>query len=112
MQGHEKGSSPGFLVYYVVPFNIVHEDLSVYSLEDGNTLRARVILVSLSSSEVPLKKGVDVKLETQVIVKADVPPNRRGHRATRLFLKRYLIRVNYPNLTVGASRFIGALAVT
>jgi hypothetical protein len=78
MQGHEKGSSPGFLVYYVVPFNIVHEDWSVYSLEDGNTLRARVILVSLRSSEVPLKKGVDVKLETQVIVKADVPPNRRG----------------------------------
>lgn len=78
MQGPEGVNSPSTSAYYSVPFSIVSENWSSYAFEDGNKLRGRVILVSLKSSQLPIRKGVVMNTETQVIIKADVPPNRRG----------------------------------
>lgn len=78
MQGPEGVNLPSTSVYYSAPFSIVSENWSSYTFEDGNKLRGRVILVSLKSSQLPIRKGVVMSTETQVIIKADVPPNRRG----------------------------------
>jgi len=63
-----EGNQPSISSFFNVPFNIVHEDWSIYSLEDGNKLRTRVVLVSLKSSQLPIKKGVTINSEYQVIV--------------------------------------------
>jgi len=73
-----EGNQPSISSFFNVTFNIVHEDWSIYTLEGGSKLRTRVILVSLKSSQLPVKKGVSINIEYQVITKADVPPNSRG----------------------------------
>jgi hypothetical protein len=65
---------------FVLDFDVMHEDWSVFALEDGNKIRARCILASVRGQRVPPQKGDLVAPETQVIVKVDSPPNRRGKK--------------------------------
>lgn len=61
-------------------FDVMQEGWSVFNLEDGNKIRARCVLVSVRAQRVPPQKGDLVAPETQVILKVDSPPNRRGQK--------------------------------
>ena len=63
---------------YVVDFEVRKEGWSWYQLDDGNKIRARVMLISVRASQPNLKQQESVAPETNIIVKVDSPPNRRG----------------------------------
>jgi hypothetical protein len=67
---------------YNLDFDIVKENWSVYNLEDGNKIRARVMLVSIKGQRVPPQKGDLVAPETSLTLKIDAPPNRRGPKGS------------------------------
>ncbi len=58
------------------------EGWSTYNLEDGNKIRARAVLLSVRGSSVNPKKGDVIAPETNVTVKVDSPPNRRGPKGS------------------------------
>jgi hypothetical protein len=54
------------------------EGWSQYNLEDGNKLRARVILLGVRGPNLPPQKGDPIQFETNVNLKVEAPVNRRG----------------------------------
>ena len=62
----------------VIDFDVDREDWSRYELEDGNKVRARLILVGLRGPRVPPQRGDPIVPESTLTVKVDAPLNRRG----------------------------------
>jgi hypothetical protein len=82
VQAPNQRPPPDPATLHIVDFEIDREEWSVYNLEDGNKIRARVILVSVRATRIPPQKGDLIAPETNVQVKVDSPLNRRGPKGS------------------------------
>jgi hypothetical protein len=82
VQAPSQPPPPDPATLHIVDFNIEREEWSIYNLEDGNRIRARVILVSIRTPRIPPQKGDLIAPETNVQIKVDSPLNRRGPKGS------------------------------